>query len=132
MVLINRRFDGSLEIHGELVFHDGPGATLEMREFGITSLKQKLRSSGFSDVKLLSEDVPNWGIVFDRDVSQPLIARKERFVLSESALDKRSLPIWDLTILQSEINRLRAQVGMAQKSRWLKLGRKFGIGPDFR
>src|SRR5262249_49660154 len=35
-VLINRRRDGVLEIRDDLVFHGGTGATLEMREFGIT------------------------------------------------------------------------------------------------
>ena len=132
MVLINRRIDGSLEIHGDLIFHDGHGATLEMREFGITTLKQKLRSSGFCEVKLLTEDVPNWGILFDQDVSQPLIARKERFILPEGAFDEHSVLNWDLTSLLAEIRRLRAQNRMAQKSRWLKLGRTFGLGPDFR
>lgn len=132
MVLINQRVDGSLEIHGNLVFHGGSGATLEMREFGITALKQKLRSSGFCEVTLLTEDIPNWGILFDQDVSQPLIARKERFVLPEAALDERSVLNWDLASLHAEIRRLWAQNRMAQKSRWLKLGRKFGLGPDFR
>jgi SAM-dependent methyltransferase len=131
MVLINRRIDGSLEIHSELVFHDGAGATLEMREFGITALKQKLRSSGFSEVKLLTEDVPNWGILFDQDVSQPLIARKERFTLSEAALDESGVHNSDLAGLHAEIRSLRSQMQMAQKSRWLKLGRKFGLGPTF-
>jgi SAM-dependent methyltransferase len=35
-VLINRRRDGTLEIRDDLIFHGGSGATLEMREFGIT------------------------------------------------------------------------------------------------
>jgi hypothetical protein len=103
-----------------------------MREFGITTLKQKLRSSGFCEVKLLTEDIPRWGILFDQDVSQPLIARKERFMLPEGALDERSVLNWDLASLHAEIRRLWAQNRMAQKSRWLKLGRKVGLGPDLR
>src|SRR5260370_11561680 len=72
VVLINRRDDGTLEIRDDLVFHGGTGETLEMREFGITSLKKKLLASGFRDVHLLTQDIPAFGILFDENVSQPL------------------------------------------------------------
>ena len=135
IVLINRRADGELEIHDQLVFHGGSGATLEMREFGITSLKQKLLGSGFRDVHLLTEDVPSFGIHFDSDVSQPLIARKEPFILDKSALhelihQRRAIQA-ELDQMREERDQLRAQIRMARESRWVKLGRKFGVGPDF-
>jgi len=134
-VLINRRADGGLEIHDQLVFHGGSGATLEMREFGITSLKQKLLGSGFHDVHLLTEDIPSFGIHFDSDVSQPLIARKEPFILDKSAvhelINQRRAVEAELGQMREQCAKLRAQIRMAQDSRWVKLGRKFGVGPDF-
>ena len=134
-VLINRRADGGLEIHDQLVFHGGSGATLEMREFGTTSLKQKLLDSGFCDVHLLTEEVPGFGILFDNEVSQPLIARKEPFVFDKSEvcklIDQRRTLDTQLDQVQQERDRLRAQISMARDSRWLKLGRKLGVGPDF-
>lgn len=135
MVLINRREDGSLEIHDNLVFHGGSGATLEMREFGITSLKQKLLASGFRDVHLLTEEVPGFGILFDADVSQPLIARKEPFLFEKSVardlIDHRPDIDSELDQLRNECETLRAQIKMAAESRWLRLGRKLGLGPHF-
>jgi len=125
VVLINRRVDGSLEIRDDLIFHGGTGATLEMREFGITSLKAKLLASGFRDVHLLTENVPSYGILFDKEVSQPLIARKEPFVMSGSAVRQLIDQLQHLTAesvtLRSESTSLREQIRMASESRWVKL-----------
>jgi SAM-dependent methyltransferase len=135
VVLINRRADGGLEIRDDLIFHGGTGAILEMREFGITSLKQKLMGVGFQDIHLLMANIPEYGILFDEQVSQPLIARKDRFVMSRSAVHE---VVGDLHAVRTERNRalaecskLRAQMKMAGESRWLKLGRRLGVGPDF-
>ena len=134
-VLINRRADGGLEVHDQLVFHGGTGATLEMREFGITSLRQKLLGCGFRDVHLLTEDIPGIGIHFDSDVSQPLIARKEPFILDKRAvhelINQRRAAEARLEQIRQESERLRIQIRMAEDSRWLKLGRMFGLGPRF-
>lgn len=142
LVLINRRADGVLEIRDGLIFHGGSGATLEMREFGITSLREKLLGAGFRDVHLLSEDVPRIGVLFDKDVSQPLIARKQPFSLGRAAVRE----LLDQTLasrdrvqeledqaagLREETAILRTRMIMASESRWVKLGRKFGIGPEF-
>jgi hypothetical protein len=142
VVLINRRVDATLEIRDDLVFHGGTGATLEMREFGITALKAKLLGSGFRDVHLLTENVPSYGILFDKDVSQPLIARKEPFVMSRCAVHQLIDQIQHLQAdrerrsgeyekLCAESSGLREQIRMAAESRWVKLGRKLGVGPDF-
>jgi hypothetical protein len=80
-VLVNRRRDGSLEVRDDLIFHGGSGATLEMREFGTTALQNSLRQAGFREVFFLTENLPPIGVLFDHDVSQPLIARKEPFVM---------------------------------------------------
>ena len=50
-VLINRRHDGGLEVTDDLIFHGGSGATLEMREFGITGLQSKLRKTGSGSLR---------------------------------------------------------------------------------
>jgi len=84
-VLINRRRDGSLEIRDDLMFHGGSGETLEMREFGISALEAALRSAGFGSVHFLTANVPEWGILFDHDTSQPLVARTGEFALGRCA-----------------------------------------------
>ena len=134
-VLINRKRDGSLELREDLVFHGGRGATLEMREFSLTELGAKLRAAGFREIDFLTENLPEIGILFDRDVSQPLIARRASFVMDRCARSQMA-DEWrsDLNRIaqeQERANRLAAQTRLASKSRWLRLGRKFGIGPDF-
>ena len=125
-VLVNRRRDGTLEAREDLVFHEGPGAVLEMRQFGRTGLRAKLMAAGFREVQFLLDDVPEAGILFDGDVSQALIARKEPFHLSAAA-QSELLVNW--IGAQTESRLLADRIGMASESRWLRLGRRLGVGP---
>jgi len=120
-VLINRRRDGSLEITDELLFHGGRGATLEMRQLSPGGLREKLLASGFRGVEFLKDDLPQIGVFFDPDVSQPLVVRKERFTMSDAAMSQ---------FIDSWLNAHR-QIHMASTSRWVRLGRMMGIGPRF-
>jgi SAM-dependent methyltransferase len=134
-VLINRRRDGSLEIIDELVFHGGSGATLEMREFGASALREKLVAAGFREVHFLTADLPQIGVYFDHDVSQPLIARKEPFVMEACARSQmidacraarnQALQEWERAELMA------TQMRLAAGSKWLRLGNKLGVGPKF-
>jgi SAM-dependent methyltransferase len=134
-VLINRRRDGTLEHFDGLVFHGGTGEMLEMREFDNSALEAKLRSVGFRDVYFLTSDVPEWGIIFDHDTSQPFIARKQPFVLGRCA-QSQLFKAWNETACEAwdarERNeRIATQLQLAAQSRWLKFGRKLGLGPRF-
>ena len=133
-VLINRRVDGTLEIRDDLVFHGGSGATLEVREFGATALRGKLLATGFRDVHFLTGNVPEIGIYFDHDVSQPLIGRKAPYVLDHRAAGELAaewrtaqISVWQL---EEQLSRLRDQLRLAAGSRWLQLGRRLGLGPS--
>ena len=75
-VLINRKKDRTLEVHDNLVFHGGIGATLEMRQFSQRDMAGKLRGSGFTQVEYQTESVPQFGIVLVGNWSLPLVARK--------------------------------------------------------
>lgn len=125
-VLVNRRADGTLEAREDLVFHEGPGAVLEMRQFGRTGLRAKLLAAGFGDVHYLLEDVRAAGILFDSDVSQPFVTRKDAFRLSAQA-QSELLDAW--RVAQSEAKVSADRLRMASESRWIKLGRKLGVGP---
>jgi SAM-dependent methyltransferase len=118
-VLINRRRDGVLEIREDLIFHGGSGATLEMREFSLSELKQNLLASGFHDVHFLTDNVPELGIYFDHDFSQPLIARKDPFIF-DAAARAEFIDLWMAN---------RDELCAARASRWLHLGRRLGLGP---
>jgi len=132
-VLINRRADGTLEIRDDLIFHGGSGATLEMREFGATALRQALCAAGFRETEFLADNIPQIGVYFDHDVSQPLIARKEPFAMEGRTLaefsDAYQAALRDAWTLQEHLDQLQEQVRLAASSRWVKLGRKLGIGP---
>ena len=147
-VLVNRRRDGHLEVTGDLVFHGGAGATLEMRQFSAAALHQKLLATGFTDVRLFNENVPEFGILFDHDVSQPLIAAKERPFALAGAARAEIVDLWrnaedrawrgrqlaadteDMARQTSALHEtLAARIRLASRSRWLRLGRAFGVGP---
>lgn len=135
-VLINRRADGTLEIRDDLVFHGGSGSTLEMREFGATTLREKLCAAGFHKVDFLLENLPEIGVFFDHDVSQPLVARKERFAMESRTIaeftDAFRAAQQALWAEQERTARLEDQMRMAAGSRWVKTGRKLGVGPKLK
>jgi SAM-dependent methyltransferase len=132
-VLVNRRRDGTVEVFDDLVFHGGTGETLEMRTFGISALEAALRNVGFHEVCFLTSDVPEWGITFHGDTSQPFVARKQPFVLDRcaqtqlfDAWNRATCEAWDA---RERSNRNAAQLRMLSQSRWLRLGRRLGLGP---
>jgi hypothetical protein len=135
-VLINRRQDGTLEVTDQLVFHGGTGSTLEMREFGASELAANLVAAGFRDVDFLTHNLPEIGVLFDHDVSQPLIARKAPYVMDACA---RSQLIAEWRAAQDQVLREReqaelrsSQMRLAAQSKWLKLGRRLGLGPTLQ
>ena len=150
-VLINRKKDRALEIHGNLVFHGGIGATLEMRLFAQADLVRKLRGAGFSDVVLQMEPVDRFGIVFDGPWSRPLVARKQPFPrISAAALPPKSEMIHpaepqpeptpgadarlahlykEKAALERRLETVETQLRLAAGSRWIRLGRRLGLGP---
>jgi SAM-dependent methyltransferase len=135
-VLINRRRDGQLEVTDRLVFHGGAGATLEMRQFTVPALYEKLLAAGFTDARFFNENVPGIGILFDYDVSQPLIAAKEEPFALSGAARAEIIDLWrsaeDLAGETRALHEtLAARIRLASRSRWLRLGRAFGVGPRF-
>jgi SAM-dependent methyltransferase len=73
--LHNRRADGSTEVFDDLVFHGGPGFTLELRRFGLLDLLEHCRRAGFADVEVQADAVPERGIIWPKPWSRPLLAR---------------------------------------------------------
>lgn len=134
-VLINRRSDGTIQVYDNLIFHGGTGATLEMREFGASALRSKLSNAGFRELEFLSNDIPNIGVLFDDDVSQPLIARKGAFVMNRWARSEL-IGWWRAAEVRAQAEaekheNIAAQLRMASRSRWLRLGRLLSLGPKF-
>lgn len=158
-VLVNRKRDGGIELHRDLVFHGGPGSTLEMRMFARKDLEAKLRSVGFREVCFLDDAAEQWGIVLNLPWAHPLLARKERrkeFFSCAKAERKAepaeappavTKPPDELERLRaqmetleqqmsSEIDSLRQQLAIAKdqaeqaaNSKWLRLGQRLGLGP---
>ena len=75
-VLVNRTADGRYTLHDKLSFHGGPGTTLEMRVFCRESLIRHLTEVGFSEMLVLGDDVPQWGILHKNPWSLPLLAQR--------------------------------------------------------
>jgi SAM-dependent methyltransferase len=78
-VLVNRRRDGSIEVFEDLVFHGGPGSTVEMRVFTEESLRENLLRAGFSSVRVATENSPEFGVEHAETWSLPIVARKGHF-----------------------------------------------------
>jgi SAM-dependent methyltransferase len=85
-VLVNRTRDGRLQTFDDLVFHGGPGSTLEMRVLNEATLKGLLRDAGFQSIRMAGEACLEYGILPDDPWSLPIAARKGERVLESSAL----------------------------------------------
>lgn len=66
---------GNKRVFDHLIFHGGPGSTLEMRVFSEASLMAELKKSGLKDIKIYNEPYLEYGIYWDVDWSLPIAAR---------------------------------------------------------
>jgi len=75
-VLRNTTPDGRVSEHRDLVFHGGPGETLELRLFALPDLIARLEAAGFCDVRVRRE--PNFahGVWWPGADGWPITARR--------------------------------------------------------
>jgi hypothetical protein len=80
-------------------------------------------------VEFLVDNVPEIGVYFDHDVSQPLLARKERFAMETRTIAEFT-DAYRAAQQESWKGQERAErMRLASHSRWIKLGRRLGVGP---
>jgi SAM-dependent methyltransferase len=77
-VLVNRTRDGRLQVFEDLVFHEGPGTTLEVRVFSLPELLDRLRATGFEDVGVFDTVDEEHGIIWNDPCNWPIVARAPR------------------------------------------------------
>lgn len=75
-VLHNLTKGGDHEVFDRLIFHGGPGMTLEMRMFSEPDLMRDLKEAGFSSVRIYADVVPKYGILWPMDWAVPIVARR--------------------------------------------------------
>ncbi len=121
-VLVNRVGEGRYEVHDRLVFHNGPGHTLEMRVFTEGEIREKLVAAGLTEVLMQSAVSAEFGVCETGPCSLPIVARRQAFALPASGVS-------ELVSQWVEQKRLVAAVG---ESRWVQLGRRLSVGPDVR
>lgn len=73
--LYNKTQSENEEIFDGLIFHGGDGMTLEMRIFSEPDLVVRLKEAGFSEIRIYSDQVPDFGIIWPMDWAVPIIAR---------------------------------------------------------
>jgi len=95
--LKNTTRSGEVQYFDNLVFHGGPGSTLEMRVFTEWSILNELKNAGFHDITIYSEPDLRHGIYWPNKWSVPFSARVYSKKVAESPATaetgKRSLPL---------------------------------------
>lgn len=76
LILKNTTHAGEEQTFNELVFHGGPGSTLEMRLFSEASLLREFQQAGFHDVRIHKEANFEHGVYWQYDWSIMMSARK--------------------------------------------------------
>ena len=72
--LVNRAADGTVTTHDNLIFHGGPGATLEMRLFSRAALEREFARAGFARLRIADEPYLPFGIYWPEPWSVPMVA----------------------------------------------------------
>ena len=72
--LTNRTQEGREQTFTDLVFHGGPGSTLEMRLFSRVALEREFREAGFAHVRIAAEPYLPFGIHWPEPWSVPMVA----------------------------------------------------------
>ncbi len=75
-VMHNTTRSGETQTFSDLIFHGGPGMTLEMRLFSEPDLLQRLHEAGFSSVRVHDDIVPEVGILWPMNWAVPIVARR--------------------------------------------------------
>ena len=73
--LVNRTADGRKQVRDDLVFHGGPGTTLEMRLFSRDALLREFERAGFVSVRVADEPYLPFGIHWAHPWSVPVVAK---------------------------------------------------------
>jgi hypothetical protein len=73
--LVNRTADGRTVVHRDLVFHGGPGTTLEMRLFSRDALMRDFARAGFVGVRVADAPYLPFGIHWPQPWSVPIVAK---------------------------------------------------------
>jgi SAM-dependent methyltransferase len=121
-VLVNRSKTGEIRVFEHPVFHrSGNDTSLEVREFSERDLVALLRGSGFRDVKIYSENCPEFGIVYAEPCSLPIAARKGDFAFSRESA-RELVEEWR-AVKQKHDAEMRGLL----KSYWFRIGRKLGL-----
>lgn len=86
VLLVKRTASGEVTVHDNLVFHFGTsGPAIEMREFSENGLRNELTRAGFGEVRIYSDNFPDFGIVSSESWSLPIAARKGTFSFNRDA-----------------------------------------------
>lgn len=75
-ILKNITRDGTKQQFNGLVFHGGPGSTLEMRVFAEDALRENLCDAGFVDIEFRGEPHYDCGVIWHHAWSLPVTARR--------------------------------------------------------
>jgi SAM-dependent methyltransferase len=86
LALVNRTLTGEWQVFDNLVFHGGPGSTLELRLFSEAALRKCLLDAGFERIRYITEDYAQFGIVHEGPWGLPVVAERECFRLSRASI----------------------------------------------
>jgi len=115
-VLVGRSSSGKYRVFDQLEFHGGIGSTLEQRIFSDAGIRAGLARAGFVQVRFDPVESRAFGVVYAAPCSLPIVARRGPLSFDAAAI----------TELVGQWNRVW---GAIEASRWIRLGRIFGVGP---
>lgn len=91
-VLINTSPDGSQKKYYNLIFHGGPGTTLEMRRFGKADVFKYLEHAGFTDIFVVEDEIYEFGIL-KKHLSNQSVPNQPHVFESPTIMARRPLNI---------------------------------------
>ncbi len=117
-VMVNRTRAGEFQVFDDLVFHGGPGETLEIRRFNETELRAQFQRAGFGCLEIYGKNYAPFGILRSETWSLPMTARKAPFVFDRGCTAELvEQSVGRTRQLQSEVQTLRGRI--AEHDAWV-------------
>ncbi|MCC6586057.1 MAG: class I SAM-dependent methyltransferase [Bryobacterales bacterium] len=119
-VLVGRSQDNEYRVYDRLRFHGGEGVTLEMRIFSESALRKHLHDAGFRRVRIETKSSEEHGVFFSGPCSLPIIAGRSDVPSCRASVHE----------IVRQFDVCRRRIEMVRSSRWVRLGRLLGVGPQ--
>ena len=110
LALVNRTQAGKWQVFEDVVFHGGDGSTLEVRLFSESDLRENLSAAGFKNIRYITDDYAEFGILHEGSWGVPVVAERGAFRMPrESIAEMMEQHLLQTTLQEGKLQRSESE-----------------------